>query len=339
MPGPKGSAKQKTKTRTGRPGSSQKICDLILLTSALSEAGATIDADSVAGRLGLTDEEARKLLYLLATSSASGLTGDPEGYLSLSYDDYDQVQLAFDTGVHGRAINLTASEFQALVLALSEAGLIDHELLSKQHGQPRARSDSDEALLATYVKDRLAQRSDDLLLCARAVAEGSYLRFSYTKPDEGKTTIRLAYPRMISKDEGRWHLDAQDLSDGVLKTFRLDRMHQIELIARGSFRGKAQSESIIPPETDRVSRSRQVSITFHSARPLDLFWWDGLQTQAAGSGDLEASLPYYGGSWLIRHLAACGSDVSIHDEEIAAKTRSYAARLLEAANSTSQDAS
>jgi len=53
----------------GRTGGVEEARELVALVATLSDEGATLDAETIATRLGITLDEARKLLSLILTAS------------------------------------------------------------------------------------------------------------------------------------------------------------------------------------------------------------------------------------------------------------------------------
>ena len=76
-----------------------------------------------------------------------------------------------------------------------------------------------------------------------------------------------------------------------------------------------------------------VVVRFDDRRYLDLFPWDGLQVISSDETGVVTRLPQYGGTWLARHLVACGGTVQVSDERLARQMHTYAREQAAAAPS------
>lgn len=62
-----------------------------------------------------------------------------------------------------------------------------------------------------------------------AIRNKTRVRFSYEKFTETEFTVREADPFALKEFRGRWYLFAKDNKDDILKTFALDRIHDLEI--------------------------------------------------------------------------------------------------------------
>lgn len=305
--------------RRGRRNGADVAAEVLVLLSALSEQGSVIDADGIVRRLGCTHEHAQELLEsLLALRDANG-TGLP-----LRVDDRggkaDSLNMAFGGGVRGYALTLTSLETRAVIAALRAMGVGETDLVARleQAGEPPQAST--QKLLALLGKEIVS--SGTLSTCAEAIAETRELSFSYHKP-QGGPARRHVRPRGLRPEDGLWYLDAYDIDRAGMRVFRLDRMDEV--------RTGRHIYGTNPEEGDGRAPAR-VTVHFAPSAPLRELDWPQLEVRAVekSTGVVTATIPYFGGDWLVRHLAACGDTVTIDDQPLARRVQSYAAAQLKA---------
>lgn len=302
-------------TGAGRPGSLDEARELVALVSSLSEAGDALNAAAVAERLGVSEERGEKLVGLVLCSTLVGGTGLPlvsdEGGLTLVGAD----------GVRGRRLRLTHAETLALVAALERLGV---------PGDDPLRATLEESLSSEPVNEDLVRRlmagrsgtgplAAVLSCCARAIASRRELLFSYRKSGEKDAERRRVVASALRTEDDAWFLDAFDLARDGERTFRLDRMED------ASVGGHPEAPQ---PET-RGPSARLVDVSFDDASYLDLLPWHDLQVVSSPAGKpVRARIPYYGGMWLPRMIAACAGSAHCDDPEVAALVKSYAREQL-----------
>ena len=296
----------------GRPGALGQARELVALASSLSEAGDSLSAEAVAARLGVTPSEAEKLMGLLATAQTADGTGLP-----LVQEDDGQLTLLLGEGVRGRRLKLNLAETTALLAALDRMGVSRDDPLRARLESSLPGAAPDEGLVHRMLGE-LTCGSEALLACARSLREGTDLRFGYRSADAPAARARQVRPEGLRHDEGRWYLDAYDLGRHGERTFRLDRMEDVEPASPAPVDAREEG-----------ARARSVTLLFSDARYLDLLPWHDLTVEKdAGAGALRATIPYYGGMWLPRMVAACGGTVTTDDADVNALARAYARAQL-----------
>lgn len=304
--------------KRGRPGSSEITRESIVLLSALCEEGATLSVGGVAARLGIDAGQARFLLDELM-----GLSLGEEGYLPVT-EKGDSIVLISSQGMRGRPLRLTRAETYALVTALDQAGIPEGDQLRRALAALVDSTVSDEEVERALGGDASVSTGRALTACNRALVHRRRLAFSYRGNRDKEAREREVEVLGTREDEGLWYLDAVDVEVGRRKTFRVDRM--------GSLRETGPAS---PPSAGQAPRDaatpREVEVTFTDDSCLYVLEWPGAQVLSRSGGAVRVRIPYYGGDWLPRHLAACGAGADIHDDELRAATGRLAARLLEGA--------
>lgn len=303
----------RARPRGGRPGSTEEARELVALVSSLSETGDALDADAVAARLGVSRAHAEKLLSLVLTARTTAGAGLP------LVDDDGALALVSSGGTRGRALRLTRSETLALVAALEQLGVPDDDPLRSRLESALDADPVDEGL----VRGLAGARTDGgaapaLAVCAGALAARRDLAFSYRRLDGGAPTDRRVRPLGLRREDGAWLLDAFDLGRAGERTFRVDRMSDARACAPAAPTAPAA-------EPGAGDGTRTVRLSFSDPRYLELLPWHELDVEPAGAGGvIRARTPWYGGSWLVRMVAACGGTCTTDDPELAARVRALA---------------
>lgn len=298
-------------TNKGRRGASDVTRSLLELASSLSEPGDYVSVEAIERRLGCGHEQAQKLFLLL-----ENVASDPEGLCA--YEDIDGI--AIGAGGHGaRALRLDASETFALLCALRRLGVAEDNPLRQKLQGALAEGGVDEALLDRVLSHAPgAVAAGNLAACSSAIASLDDLEFLYLKGAESTPERRHVRPQKLTEQEGLWYLECTDLERGGQRTFRIDRMSQVEAARRDTRKE--------PLRADNGHGPRTVEVEFSDLGLLDLFVWPGLElTQRDDDlGRASGTIPYYGGDWLVRQLAGCGAGARTTDPELSAAVAVYA---------------
>lgn len=304
----------------GRPGGLDEARELCALVASLSEAGDALTVDAVSSKLAVSTERARQLISLVL-----GLTAGDELRLPLVEDEGgEEVTLVFSEGMRGRPLRLTYQETVAVAAALEHLGVGEDDplRLSIESALSRERASQDviERVAAHLAQERGgAPGGTPLITCALACARRHELHFDYRKVGEDAVTRRSVVPLRIRHEEGAWYLDAFDLGREGTRVFRVDRMGCVE---------DTGTRRDLPCDAPQ-GEGRAVEVTFLDVRYLDLLPWHRAAVEGRDDeGHVTVSIPYFGGLWLPRMLAACGGSVRVHDAEVATLVREYAAREL-----------
>lgn len=303
-------------TNKGRRGAGDVTRSLLELASSLSEPGDYVSVDAIERRLGCGHDQAQKLFLLL-----ENVASDPEGLCA--YEDIDGI--AIGAGGHGaRALRLDASETFALLCALRRLGVAEDNPLRQKLQGALAEGGVDEALLDRVLSHAPgAVAAGNLAACSAAIASLDDLEFSYLKDAESTPERRCVRPQRLTEQEGLWYLECCDLERGGQRTFRIDRMSQVEAARRDTRKE--------PLRADNGHGPRTVEVEFSDLGLLDLFVWPGLELAQRDDdlGRASGTIPYYGGDWLVRQLAGCGAGAHTTDPELCAAVVAYArAQLL-----------
>lgn len=271
-------------------------------------------AAEIAAELGVTDRSVRRDIERLralgypvrATAGVGGgyQLGAGSRIPPLLLDDEEAVAVGLSLRLAAGGTVAGAEE-----AALSALAKLDRMMPPRLRVEVRALHSAVGALEA-----HAARISADILLTlAQACREAVRVRFSYADRDGDKSSRTVEPVRMITTGQ-RWYLMAYDVDRQDWRTFRLDRMHQVETttwrfrprdhpdpaqyvqdsvtaapyryVARVRVRASAKEvAALIPPQVGRVDEDQ-----------------DGWCLLTAGADDLD---------WLAMHVAHLGFDAEI----------------------------
>lgn len=312
---PRGASPRSARRRAGRRGAVDETRELVALVGSLASEGATLTPTVVAARLGTTVERARLLISLVLTAC----TGT-DYHLPLALSADDGVVLSRSKGVSGRPVRLTRTETHALVAALDELGFSADDPLREDVLSAFAPKGLVEGDVRPRVEAALSRaKSETLEACSRAICAGVDLAFGYQRPDQSAPSARRAGPVALRRSGDFWYVDAFDLDRQGMRAFRVDRMSDVRVRQRSGRPRMSAGER---------RAERAVEVAFLDDGPLDALEWPRLEVVAQSGGVTFATIPYYGGSWLPRRIAACGSAVATDDEEMRILVRAEATRAL-----------
>lgn len=302
--------------RRGRPGAMEETRALLALVGSLTSEGDVLTVDGVSSRLGVTTERAKRLLELVLTACSGS-----SYQLPLQLADDDALMLSRSRGVTGKPIRLTRLETEAIIAALDVLCLSDDNPLRHDVLEAFAPTQLTEHVARARVDEMMAfERSEMLEACSRAIVAKACLTFSYQGLDQDVPTERRVAPREVRHELNAWYLDAFDLDRRALRTFRVDRMQNMRVTALDPD-GIREDEGFL-------SKGSPITVAFGDRAILEALEWPKLEVAGERDGCVVTTIPYYGGSWLPRHLAACGGRVVVGDEEVAKAVRTEASRVL-----------
>lgn len=156
-----------------------------------------------------------------------------------------------------------------------------------------------------------------LVTTATAVVDQRQITFAYEGRAAGKSTRRVASPQRLVYYRDQWYLDCSDEQKHALRTFSVDRMHDIELLARpardvgddeldaaltagyGLFAGPA------------LDRARLVFTAERSRWVADERWHPEQVGRFLADGRYELTVPYSDERELVGEILRHGADVEV----------------------------
>lgn len=292
----------------GRRGGTDAARFLVALVGGLEKPGDTLRVDVIAKRFSISEKDARKYLEIIEQAYV-----DDGQYLPVYVED-DGITLQYEFGLAGRPIRLTSSEAAALIAAMETADVPDDSAIRAVVENSFVRPTMDVDEVERTLSSAFDAAEGPLAMCVAALVEGTRISFFY-HGSSGERMRRTVDPLHVHQSEGLWYLDAFDLDRAAERTFRIDKMEELEQVG--------------PAEQHPLGRSenRMVELVFSDPEYFKLLDWPQARVVDEGA-ELRVSLPYFEGDWLVRRMTACAGTVRSDDEELNARVVEYANRLL-----------
>ena len=319
-------------TSFGRKNISSAVYKLVLLAAALRDSFDAVESSAVQSRFGVTIEEAAILMELLQLT-------DENGYLPLPLTgDQDALTLVGESPFRTRRLVLTDEETLALKEAFTVLALPQESVFWKLLKAPYTANSSSDDASASLVSKSYTKEVDAFLTCANAIAESRVISFEYRyemtfveTQSNKKAAIsqRNVLPYQLSYGENGWLIEEIDLDLEQQRVFRVNRMSRIEACS-ASFEQLKLAEDV--KESAVQERSQLVELVFLDKGALTHYSWPGLKTIGGqrNATEIKATIPYYGGTWLLQRLLALKGKVTTKDQAVTQAMRAYAASLLDA---------
>ena len=319
-------------TSFGRKNISSAVYKLILLASALRESFDAVELSAVQSRFGISSEEAAILMELLQLT-------DENGYLPLPLTgDQDTLTLVGESPFTARRLVLTDEETLALKEAFIALALPQESVFWSLLKPPYTRSSSPDGSSVSLVSKSHSKEVDAFLTCSNAIAESQVISFDYRSEEsvaeahgdrDAAISQREVLPYKLSYGENGWLIEGVDLNLEQQRVFRVNRMSCIEKQS-ASFEHRKLAERV--QDSAMQEKSQLVELTFFDKNALTHYSWPGLKTVGSqrNAAEIKATIPYYGGTWLLQRLLALKGKVTTKDKAVMHAMRTYAASLLAA---------
>lgn len=319
-------------TSFGRKNISSAVYKLILLASALRESFDAVELSAVQSRFAISSEEAAILMELLQLTNENG-------YLPLPLTgDQDTLTLVGESPFTARRLVLTDEETLALKEAFTALALPQESVFWSLLKTPYTKSSSPDGSSVSLVSKSHPKEVDAFLICSNAIAESQVISFNYRSETsvaeargnrEAAISQREVLPYKLSYGENGWLIEGVDLNLEQQRVFRVNRMSCIETQS-ASFEHRKLAERV--QDSAMQEKSQLVELTFFDKNALTHYSWPGLKTVGSqrNATEIKATIPYYGGTWLLQRLLALKGKVITKDKAVMHAMRTYAASLLAA---------
>ena len=319
-------------TSFGRKNISSAVYRLVLLASAFRDSFDAVELSAVQSRFGISSEEAAVLMELLQLT-------DENGYLSLPLTgDQDTLTLVGESPFKTRRLVLTDEETLALKEAFTTLALPQESVFWKLLKSPYTTDSSSDDASGSRVSKSHTKEVDAFLTCSNAIAESQVISFVYRSEmafveaqgnKEDVVSQRNVLPYQLSYGENGWLIEGIDLGLEQQRVFRVNRMSHIEARS-ASLEQLKLAENV--KESSAPEKSQLVELVFFDKGVLTHYSWPGLKTigDQRNATEIKATIPYYGGTWLLQRLLALKGKVTTKDQTVAQAMRAYAASLLAA---------
>lgn len=317
-------------TSFGRKNISSAVYKLILLSSALRESFDAVELSAVQSRFDISSEEAAILMELLQLT-------DENGYLPLPLTgDQDTLTLVGESPFTARRLVLTGEEILALKEAFTALALPQESVFWSLLKPPYTKSSSPDGSSVSLVSKSHSKEVNAFLTCSNAIAESQVISFDYRSEasvaeargdKDAAISQREVLPYKLSYGENGWLIEGVDLNLEQQRVFRVNRMSCIETQS-ASFEHRKLAERV--QDSAMQEKSQLVELTFFDKNALTHYSWPGLKTvgNQRNAAEIKATVPYYGGTWLLQRLLALKGKVTTKDKAVMHAMRTYAASLL-----------
>lgn len=319
-------------TSFGRKNISSAVYKLVLLAAAFRDSFDAVELSAVQSRFGISSEEAAILMELLQLT-------DENGYLPLPLTgDQDTLTLVGESPFRTRRLVLTDEETLALKEAFTTLALPQESVFWKLLKSPYTADSSSDDASGSRVSKSHTKEVDAFLTCSNAIAESQVISFVYRSEmafveaqgnKEAVVSQRDVLPYQLSYGENGWLIEGIDLGLEQQRVFRVNRMSHIEA-QPASFEQLKLAEHV--KDSVAKEKSQLVELVFLDKSALTHYSWPGLKTVGGqrNATKIKATIPYYGGTWLLQRLLALKGKVTTKDKAVTQAMRSYAASLLAA---------
>jgi len=164
-----------------------------------------------------------------------------------------------------------------------------------------------------------------------AISRRRIVRFRYRRGSAAAAGERRVEPYRQLHRHLRWYLLAWDLDREDWRTFRLDRLSDIEMSTFGFTARPLPAESADAHLTATLRRDRtRVVLEVHGSADTvrDALPWEDLELEQADEGRTRVVLHVAGWPWLVHTLAVLPPAVVVEPAAFAAGIRSFAERML-----------
>lgn len=319
-------------TSLGRKNISSTVYKLILLAAAFRNSFDAIESEPIQSRFDISAEEAAILMELLQ------LTGEND-YLPLPLTkEQETLTLVGESPFKDCRLVLTDEETLALKEAFKALALPKESIFWKLLKPPYASSSSSDDSSISLVSKTQTKEVTLFLTCSNAIAESQVISFEYYSDTaaiktqggrDSEVSHRNVFPYQLSYGENGWLIEGADLDLNKQRVFRINRMSHLE-VRPTSFEQRKRAESI--KESTAPEKIQTVELLFSDKSALTRYSWPGLKTvgNQRNTAEIKATIPYYGGTWLLQRLLALKGKVTTKDKTVMCAMRSYAASLLAA---------
>ena len=319
-------------TSFGRKNISSAVYKLVLLAAAFRDSFDAVELSAVQSRFDISSEEAAILMELLQLT-------DENGYLPLPLTgDQDTLTLVGESPFKTRRLVLTDEETLALKEAFTTLALPQESIFWKLLKSPYTADSSSDDASASRVSKSHSKEVNAFLTCSNAIAESQVISFDYRSEasvaearGDRDTAIsqREVLPYKLLYGENGWLIEGVDLNLEQQRVFRVNRMSCIEKQS-ASFEHRKLAERV--QDSAMQEKSQLVELTFFDKNALTHYSWPGLKIVGSqrNAVEIKATIPYYGGTWLLQRLLALKGKVTTKDKAVMHAMRTYAASLLAA---------
>ena len=251
-----------------------------------------------ASDLDMSHEE---LVAALNTLFVSGATQNTEDLIDLSWD-FRKVNIIDSQGMD-QAVRLTPTEASALLLALesleSMPGLIDPQAVVSAANKIRGIMDTKTEGIYDSLATTAPEESKIQAALATAIDTNKQVRFGYWSSGVDELATRTVEPVRVFLADSELYLSAWDIDRDAHRTFRLDRMREVEVLEADAT-PKSASAEIDTTDPFGFGSGEKATIFLHESASWLADYHDISLAKKARNGWIEGSMPIGRDSWFVR---------------------------------------
>ena len=221
-------------------GARDQVARLLTLVPWLHSAGGEVRLEDAAAALGTTSQQLLKDLKVLLMCGLPG--GYPDDLIDVDLDALEEpggdgVVRVSNAEYLARPLRLSPTEASALVVALRavRAGADDRTLEVVDRTLAKLEAAAAEGSVPAVVVDEDAAGSQQAEARVHALLDGAardrrQVRLTYWTPSRDEVSERTVDPRGVVTHRGHAYLDAWCHSAEAPRLFRLDRVHDAEVL-------------------------------------------------------------------------------------------------------------
>jgi proteasome accessory factor C len=189
-----------------------------------------VNVDEAAKHFGMTEEQIRDAVRLIATSGLPGSTGtyQPNDLFDIDWDSFEEDDVIVI--VHHVAIDdaprLSAREAAALIAGLQYLSALPENAGSASLASLMAKLTAGASAAPSRLAVAETEADASLALIRQAVAAGRQVEFDYINA-RGEAGRRRADPLRIISQDADWYLQAYCHTREDVRNFRVDRMSEL----------------------------------------------------------------------------------------------------------------
>ena len=232
-----------------------------------------------------------------------GLPGHgPDQLIDIQFWDEEESIHVLDPQTLDRPLRLTAAEAMSLLVGLRLLAQVpgDHDRSALASVTAKLEAGADiarEAVVVDAVVDDIANT------IRQAIADRRVLQLVYVGISRDEVTRRVVEPVELLTHGGRTYLAGWCREAGAARTFRLDRVREIEVLA-DIFEPRTAETSIAP-----VGESVRLRVRPASRWLLEN--WDATAPEVSGDGSWDVSVVVADRDWLVRIILGQAGGVEV----------------------------
>ena len=301
-----------------------RVCSILL--GELSNGKASLTSHSIItladieNRFNLKEKDAKRVLHIISQFSSSEFdTSIP----FIDSSDSTELRLSPYSNFRGHQTRLNKNESIALAYALTQAGFNDEDIFDLLDGllvyNDKARNEIKQYLIDNQIDSLNSSLTQSCFCCLL----NRRMYFSYQSNNDKKAKYRTVDPLYIYFKEGYWYLSAWDIKADFQKTYKIDKISDIQQMD-----GYENHESATYDHDFSFMNSDKVELTFTNKNYFIALDWYGIEVTEKTEEYIKGLIPWSGDDWLPKQIAATANTVTANNENVMKRVSEIKAEQL-----------